>query len=61
MTDAELLSHFEKQPNGMWACIKPIKVGPLTMTPGVSVSPGVSIGGMNLANELEAATKRSGK
>jgi len=61
MTDAELLSHFQKQPNGMWACIKPIQIGPVTMGPGVSVSPGVSIGGLDLASQLEAAANRQGK
>jgi hypothetical protein len=57
MTKVEFLNRFERQPNGAWACTKPINIdgpnGPFTIRAGVSFSPGKSLLGLDLAQELD--------
>lgn len=65
MTDRELLSHFQRQPNGMWACLKPLQIsspngGSVSIGPGMSFGHGVQFMGLNLAAELDAAAARQG-
>ena len=64
MTDHELLSHFQRQPNGMWAVIKPFQMGgpgaSMSMGPGMSFGHGMQVMGINLAAELDAAAARLG-
>jgi hypothetical protein len=65
MTEVEFLNRFQRRPNGVWACTKPIKVdgpsGPLMIGQGASFSPGVLFMGIDLAKELDhlAAKHRS--
>ena len=44
MTEVQFLNRFQRQPNGEWACTKPIKIngpsGPLMIDEGTSFSPG---------------------
>ena len=51
------LNRFQRHPNGVWACTKPIKIdgpsGPFTIRPGVSFSPGALLLGLDLAKELD--------
>jgi hypothetical protein len=65
MTDHELLSHFQRQPNGMWACIKPFQLsgpnGSVSLGPGASFNKGVQFMGVDLASELDAAAARLGR
>lgn len=44
---------FVRSPNGMWSPIRPVQIGGVTMGPGVSFGQGVTMGGVNLAAELE--------
>ena len=64
MTDHELLSHFQRQPNGAWACVKPTQIsgpnGSVSIGPGASFGRGVQFMGINLAEELDAAAARLG-
>jgi hypothetical protein len=65
MTEVEFLNRFQRQPNGAWACTKPIKVdgpsGPIVIGQGASFSPGALFMGLDLAKELDqmAAKHRS--
>lgn len=65
MTDRELLAHFQKQPNGMWAVIKPVSIqgpnGSVGMGPGMSFGPGVAMMGIDMYAKLEAAARRLGR
>ena len=57
MTEVEFLKRFQRQPNGVWACTKPIKVdgpkGPIIIGQGASFGPGVLFMGLELAKELD--------
>jgi hypothetical protein len=57
MTEAQFLNRFQRQPNGQWACTKPIKVngpsGPVMIDEGTSFSPGALFMGLDLAKELD--------
>ena len=65
MTEAQFLNRFQRQPNGEWACTKPIKVhapsGPVMIEEGTSFSPGALFLRLDLAMELDqmAAKHRS--
>jgi hypothetical protein len=65
MTEVEFLNRFQRYPNGVWACTKPIKIdgpnGPFVIRPGASFSPGALLLGLDLAKELDqmAAKHRS--
>jgi hypothetical protein len=62
MTEVEFLNRFQRQPNGTWACIKPIKVdgpnGPFVIRQGASFSPGAKVMGLDLAKELDQMTAK---
>jgi len=57
MTETQFLNRFQRQPNGEWACTKPIKVngpsGPVMIDEGTSFSPGALFLGLDLAKELD--------
>ena len=57
MTEVQFLNRFKRQPNGEWACTKPIKIngpsGPLMIDEGTSFSPGALFMGLDLAKELD--------
>jgi hypothetical protein len=57
MTEAQFLNRFQRQPNGDWACTKPIKVhgpsGPIMIEEETSFSPGALFLGVDLAMELD--------
>ena len=56
MTEAQFLDRFQRQPNGEWACTKPIKIhpsGPVMIEEGTSFSPGALFMGLDLAKELD--------
>ena len=57
MTELEFLNRFRRQPNGVWACTKPINIrgpdGPVVIGQGASFSPGASFMGLDLAKELD--------
>jgi hypothetical protein len=62
MTEVQFLNRFKRQPNGEWACTKPIRVngpsGPVMINEGTSFSPGALFLGLDLAKELDQmATK----
>ena len=65
MTEVEFLNRFLRQPNGVWACTKPIKIdspkGPIIIGQGASFGPGALFMGLDLAKELDqmAAKHRS--
>lgn len=65
MTEVEFLNRFQRQPNGVWACTKPIKIdgpkGPIIIDQGTSFGPGALFMGLDLAKELDqmAAKHRS--
>ena len=65
MTEVEFLNRFLRQPNGVWACTKPIKIdgpkGPIFIGQGTSFGPGALFMGLDLAKELDqmAAKHRS--
>jgi hypothetical protein len=65
MTEVEFLNRFQRQPNGVWACIKPIKIdgpkGPIIIGQGASFGAGALFMGLDLAKELDqmAAKHRS--
>lgn len=66
MTDHELLSHFQRMPNGMWQCVRQIQIAnqsgsSVGIGPGTSVGHGVAFMGVNLAEELDAAAARLGR
>ena len=48
MTETQFLDRFQRQPNGEWACTKPIKIhgpsGPVMIEEGTSFSPGACSG-----------------
>ena len=62
MTEVEFLNRFHHQPNGAWACTKPIKIdgpnGPIIIGQGASFEPGASFMGLDLAKELDQMAKR---
>jgi hypothetical protein len=64
MTEVEFLNRFQRQPNGVWACTKPIKIdgpnGPITIGQGTSFKPGVSFMGLDLAKELDQMAAKHG-
>jgi hypothetical protein len=57
MTELQFLNRFQRQPNGEWACTKPIKIngpsGPIMIDEGTSFSPGTLFMGLDLARELD--------
>ena len=57
MTEVEFLNRFQRQPNGVWACTKPIKIDgpnrPIIIGQGTSFEPGASFMGLDLAKELD--------
>jgi hypothetical protein len=57
MTEVEFLNRFQRQPNGVWACTKPIKIdgpkGPFVISQGTSFGPGFLFMGIDLAKELD--------
>ena len=57
MSEAQFLNRFQRQPNGEWACTKPIKIhgpsGPVMIEEGTSFSPGALFLGLDLAMELD--------
>jgi hypothetical protein len=57
MTELQFLDRFQRQPNGAWACTKPIKVngptGPVMIDQGTSFCPGALFMGLDLAKELD--------
>lgn len=65
MTDQELLSHFQRLPDGTWSCISPIHIGGpagnLAIVPGEPLRRGWHIMGINIAAELDAAAARLGQ
>lgn len=66
MTDAELLSHFQRNPDGSWTTVKPIQLsspggGSIGAGPGMTFTRGVLFMGVNLAAELDAAAARVGR
>ena len=62
VTEVEFLNRFQRQPNGAWACTKPIKIdgpnGPIIIGQGASFEPGASFMGLDLAKELDQMAKR---
>ena len=62
MTEVQFLSRFQRQPNGEWACTKPIKIngpsGPIMIDEGRSFSPGALFMGLDLAKELDQMAAR---
>jgi len=64
MTELEFLSRFRRQPDGVWACTKPINIkgpnGPVLISQGASFSPGASFMGLDLANELDQMAAKHG-
>jgi hypothetical protein len=57
VTEVEFLTRFQRGPNGVWACTKPIKIegpnGPIIIGQGASFKPGASFLGLDLAKELD--------
>jgi hypothetical protein len=57
MNKAQFLNRFERQPDGAWTCIKPMKIdgpnGPFMIKAGASFSPGALLLGIELAKELD--------
>jgi hypothetical protein len=57
MTKGEFLDRFQRQPDGVWCCTKPIKIegprGAFTIKQGTRFSPGGSLLGLDLAKELD--------
>jgi hypothetical protein len=64
MNDAELLSHFQRHTDGIWTCVKCLKIqtpdGSIVVEEGTSFGAGVQYKGLNLAAELDAAAARCG-
>lgn len=64
MTELEFLDRFQRQPNGGWACTKPINVkgprGPVVISQGASFSPGALFMGLDLAKELDQMAAKHG-
>ena len=62
MTDQEILSSFQHQPNGEWLCIKPVQIQGtarnFAVLPGASFSQGYMFMGVDLARELDQAATR---
>jgi hypothetical protein len=53
MTEIEVLQSFRRNGPGSWSCIKPITIGAVSMGPGVSFTRGVSMSGVNMAEQLD--------
>ena len=64
MTELEFLSRFQRQPNGVWSCTKPINVngpnGPVVIGQGASFRPGALFMGLDLAKELDQMAAKHG-
>ena len=63
MTELEFLSRFRRQPDGVWACTKPINIKgprPVVIGQGASFSPGALLCGFDLANELDKMAAKHG-
>ena len=64
MTELQFLDRFQRQPNGVWACTKPINVkgprGPVVISKGASFSPGALFMGLDLAKELDQMAAKHG-
>ena len=62
MTEVQFLDRFCRQPNGQWACTKPIKVngpsGPVMIDEGASFPPGALFLGLDLAKELDQMAEK---
>lgn len=48
---------FVRNPNGSWSPVRPVTLNGVTMSPGVAFMPGVSFGGVDLANILNQQCK----
>jgi hypothetical protein len=57
MTEVEFLNRFQRHPNGVWVCAKPIKIdgpnGAFVIRQGASFRPGALLLGLDLAKELD--------
>jgi hypothetical protein len=57
MTELQFLERFQRQPDGAWACTKPIKVngpsGAIMIDEGTNFCPGTLFMGLDLAKELD--------
>jgi hypothetical protein len=45
---------FRRNPNGTWTCIRAVTIQGVGIGPGVTVSRGVSFGGVDIAAWLDA-------
>ena len=64
MTELQFLDRFQRHPNGVWTCTKPINVkgpkGPIVISQGASFSPGALFIGLDLARELDQMAAKYG-
>lgn len=64
MTEHEILHSFQKQPNGMWKCLRPIQIegpsGSVGLSPGISFSPGIAFMGLDVAAYLNSLAAKYG-
>ena len=64
MTELQFLDRFQRHPNGVWTCTKPINVkgpqGPVVISQGASFSPGALFIGLDLARELDQMAAKHG-
>ena len=65
MTELEVLDSFQRQPNGMWACVRPVTIkgpsGEISIGPGMSFSRGVAFMGIDLAAMLDELALKHGR
>lgn len=64
MTELEFLNRFQRSPNGIWACKKPINVngpnGLVIIGQGARFGPGTWFLGLDLAKELDQMAAKHG-
>jgi hypothetical protein len=64
MTELEFLNRFQRSPNGIWACTKPINVngpnGLVIIGQGARFGPGTLFLGLDLAKELDQMAAKHG-
>ena len=64
MTELEFLNRFQRSPNGIWACKKPINVngpnGLVIIGQGARFGPGTLFLGLDLAKELDQMAVKHG-
>ena len=64
MTELEFLNRFQRSPNGIWACRKPINVngpnGLVIIGQGARFGPGTLFFGLDLAKELDQMAAKHG-